>query len=405
MDNLPELDLEAFSYHLPEEKIAQYPLEKREESKLLVYGQGGIQHRVFKDIQQYLPRESLLFFNDTKVIPARLFFQKQTGAVIEVFLLHPVAPVKDINEAMQVKSACSWQCMVGNFKKWKEDQTLEQVIDCGGKPVRLQAKIKDRDTTVIGFEWDQPEVHFVDLIEAFGKVPLPPYINRETNDNDLPRYQTVYSQHEGAVAAPTAGLHFNELLLRQLEENGHLLDYLTLHVGAGTFQPVKEKNMVDHPMHCEQLCVSRRNLENLYNHGSPVIAIGTTSMRTLESIYWYGVKLLKGMGDNFQVSKLLAYEFDPEDLPEKKEAVKAVIEQMESIRADTLFGETEMMIFPGYQFKICEGLVTNYHLPGSTLMLLVAAFIGEDWRKVYQEALENDYRFLSYGDSSLLLPR
>ena len=404
MVNLPELNLDKFWYTLPEDRIAQYPLEKREESKLLVYRQGEIQHGIFKDIQQHIPPKSLLFFNDTKVIPARLFFQKQTGAVIEVFLLQPEAPVKDINQAMRIKSGCSWQCMVGNLKKWKDDQILDQVVNCGKTPVRLRAKIEHRENKIICFQWDNEEIYFVDLIEAFGKVPLPPYINREAEESDLPRYQTVYSHHDGAVAAPTAGLHFNEQLLLQLEKNGHFLDYLTLHVGAGTFQPVKEKNMVDHPMHSEQLCITLQNLKNLFNLNSPVIAVGTTSMRTLESIYWFGVKILKGMGEKFQISKLLAYEIDQKELPNKKEAVNAVINLMEANNVDTIYGETEMMIFPGYQFKICEGLITNYHMPGSTLMLLVAAFIGDDWQKVYKEALENDYRFLSYGDSSLLLP-
>ena len=404
MVKLPKLDLEKFSYTLPEEKIAQYPLEKREESKLLVYHQGTIQHGIFKDIGRYLPPKSLLFFNDTRVIPARLFFQKETGALIEVLLLQPEAPVKDINQAMQVKSACSWQCMVGNLKKWKDGQTLEQLVDCGKTPVRLRAKIENRENKIIAFQWDNTGICFVDLIEAFGKVPLPPYIDRDAEDDDLPRYQTVYSHHDGAVAAPTAGLHFNAHLMRQLEKNGNVLDYLTLHIGAGTFQPVKEKNMVDHPMHCEQLCVSLQNLENLCNHKAPVIAVGTTSMRTLESIYWFGVKLLKGMGGKFQISKLMAYEMDQKSLPDKNEAIKAVVKHMQDIQAETIYGETEMMIFPGYRFRVCEGLITNYHMPGSTLMLLVAAFIGEDWRKVYKEALENDYRFLSYGDSSLLLP-
>ena len=404
MISLPELDLAKFSYTLPDERIAQYPLKDREKSKLLVYRQGKIRHTIFKDILQHLPPKSLLFFNDTRVIPARLFFRKQTGAVIEILLLQPEAPVSDINLAMQVKSACSWKCMVGNLKKWKDDQILDHTVNCGDTPVRLQAEIESREQQIVHFRWDRAEIHFVDLIEAFGKVPLPPYINREAEDDDVPRYQTVYSQHDGAVAAPTAGLHFNEPLMKQLRENGHLLDYLTLHVGAGTFQPIKEKNVIDHPMHREQLCVSLQNLENLYNHDHSVIAVGTTSMRTLESIYWFGVKLLKGLGEKFMIGKLMAYEQGQNELPGKKEAVGAVIRHLNEHHVDRVYGETEMMIFPGYQFRICEGLITNYHMPGSTLMLLVAAFIGEDWRKVYDEALKNDYRFLSYGDSSLLLP-
>ncbi len=401
MNKLPQIDLKDFFYVLPEEKIAQYPLEKREESKLLVYRNGKIQHSIFKDIQNYLPANSLLFFNDTRVIPARLFFQKTTGAVIEVFLLQPEAPVKDINQAMQTKTGCSWHCMVGNLKRWKDEQTLSQTVNYEGQSVQLQASIENREKKIINFAWDHPDMHFVDVIETFGKIPLPPYIRRQADQSDLPRYQTVYSDHAGAVAAPTAGLHFTEDLISQLGENGHLLDYLTLHVGAGTFQPIKEKNVLDHPMHREQVGISLENIKNLYAHDTRVIAVGTTSMRTLESIYWFGVKLLKEKDQKFHISKLIAYEEN--DLPSKKDALQAIISYMNEAKVETIYGETEIMIFPGYRFKICNGLITNYHMPGSTLMLLVAAFIGEDWRKVYKEALEKDYRFLSYGDSSLLL--
>lgn len=391
-----------YTYTLPEERIAKFPLQERMNSKLLVYRSGDIEHTHFHQLDQQLPEGCALFFNDTRVIPARLLFTKETGALIEIFLLEPVAPTKDVAQSMWVSGSCQWKCMVGNLKKWKDGQVLTLPLPIGHATVSLKAEIADRKTQTISFEWDDDH-NFVDVIQAAGKIPLPPYINREVTDADKERYQTIYSHHEGAVAAPTAGLHFSDEILRKIEEKGISLNYLTLHVSAGTFQPIKEDNVLDHPMHSEQIVISLDNLNALMAN-TKVIAVGTTSMRTLESLYWYGVKILLKKDTTFKIEKLLPYEFEASLLPEPEEAFGAVKKWMEENQKELIVGDTEIFIFPGYAFRVCKGLITNYHLPGSTLILLVAAFIGEDWRKVYQEALANDYRFLSYGDSSLLLP-
>lgn len=395
-----EIKLSDYKYNLPEERIAKFPLKNRDESKLLLYS-GEISHHHFANLPDLLPQGTSLFFNDTKVIPARLHFHKDTGAVIEIFLLEPVAPTTDIAAAMLVKQKCVWKCMVGNYKKWKEDTVLHMDLSINGRVISFNASIENRKEMLIAFDWSEA-IPFVDVVETAGKVPLPPYIKREVEQADHDRYQTVYSAHEGAVAAPTAGLHFTDKVLQQLQNNGHTLDYLTLHVSAGTFQPVKEENAIDHPMHSEQIVVSRQNIDNLLQ-ASKVVAVGTTSMRTLESLYWYGVKLLTENNTEFSIPKLYPYE-QRASLPTTEESLQAIKKHMIAHQLEKISGHTEIFIFPGYQFKLCKGLITNYHLPGSTLIMLVAAFIGENWRKVYQEALKNDYRFLSYGDSSLLLP-
>ncbi|MDX1628997.1 MAG: S-adenosylmethionine:tRNA ribosyltransferase-isomerase [Fulvivirga sp.] len=399
--NYKNIDLRAYQYSLPEDRIAKYPLSDRSKSKLLTYD-GDISHHEFNELPSLLPARATLFFNDTKVIPARVHFKKDTGALIEIFLLEPIAPTTDIAQAMLVKNKATWKCMVGNFKKWKNNIPLKTMLEFEGKPVTLTATIADSYDKHITFHWEGDQ-SFAEIIEAAGKIPLPPYINRELNSDDKERYQTVYSQHRGAVAAPTAGLHFTDQLLARLKEQGFRLDYLTLHVSAGTFQPIKAKNAIEHPMHSEQVVVSKSNIDHILQ-SEKVVAVGTTSMRTLESLYWYGIKLLEGKSDIFQIPKLYPYQFESKDLPGKREAFEAVKNHMHKSGADTINGHTEIFIFPGYQFKVCDGLITNYHLPGSTLILLVAAFIGEDWSKVYQEALDSGYRFLSYGDSSLLLP-
>lgn len=394
-----KINLADYQYDLPRERIAKFPLKDRSQSKLLVYKNGEIDHHNFKNIVNELPKNTTLFFNDTKVIPARLHFQKETGALIEIFLLEPAIPTRDVAEAMLVKNSCSWKCMVGNYKKWKNDQTITLKLNNGSE---LKATIHDRDEMLITLSWDS-EAPFVDIIEAAGKVPLPPYIDREVEKDDHERYQTVYSAHEGAVAAPTAGLHFTDEILDQLAANTIKVDYLTLHVSAGTFQPVKAENALDHPMHSEQVIIKMKNLDELLE-SEFVVSVGTTSMRTLESLYWYGVKILKDGDYTFQIPKLYPYQHDQLGLPSMKEAVKAVRDYLIKLNVKEIHGHTEIFIFPGYDFKVCNGLITNYHLPGSTLILLVAAFIGKDWRKVYKEAMDNNYRFLSYGDSSLLIP-
>lgn len=397
-----KIALAEYTYDLPEDRIAMYPLANRSESNLLVYKSGEIEHKKFNSLPTELDDKATLFFNNTKVIPARLHFQKDTGALIEIFLLEPVAPTRDIAASMLVKNTCVWKCMVGNFKKWKGDTRLTLPLTITSEEIDLHATIHDREEKLIEFSWTG-DSSFVDIIEAAGKVPLPPYINREVDKEDHDRYQTIYSAHEGAVAAPTAGLHFTNEVIAQLKEKGITLDYLTLHVSAGTFQPVKEENALDHPMHSEQVVISIQNLETLLQ-SKQVISVGTTSMRTLESLYWFGVKILKEKDYTFQIPKLYPYQHADFDLPSMKESIGAVKDYMTAQNISQINGHTEIFIFPGYTFRVCDGLVTNYHLPGSTLILLVAAFVGEDWRTIYKEALENNYRFLSYGDSSLLLP-
>jgi S-adenosylmethionine:tRNA ribosyltransferase-isomerase len=400
--SIAPINYEDYLYELAEERIAKHPLEQRDASKLLVYKQGEIRHQTFRQIESVLPENAHLVFNNTKVIPARLYFQKKTGAIIEVFLLHPEAPSRVISQAMTQTSFGVWSVMIGNLRKWKDGDVLERELEVRGQKVVLKAKLQDRENKLIRFEWENPEVRFVDLIEAAGEVPLPPYMNRKPGEEDKPRYQTVYSQKEGAVAAPTAGLHFTNEVIESIKAKGITTDYLTLHVSAGTFQPIKEKNVIEHPMHSEQIEVSRQNIEKLLDPERKIFAVGTTSMRTMESLYWFGVKLLKGEEKIFKIDKLMPYAFKEEELPTRQQSMQAILDFMEEQQINELLGETEIFIFPGYTFRMCEGLVTNFHQPGSTLILLVAAFVGEDWRKIYQQALENDYRFLSYGDSSVL---
>jgi S-adenosylmethionine:tRNA ribosyltransferase-isomerase len=394
-----------YSYELPEEKIAQFPLEKRDEAKMLVYRSGQIEHKVFKNLEDYLQEGNLLVFNNTKVIPARLYFRRATGALIEIFLLQPEKPSKILSVAMQQNEGCSWGCMIGNKRKWKTGEVLERVLQVQEQEVTVTATLEDSDKMIVNFSWDPSRLRFVDIVQAFGELPLPPYLNREVTEKDKNQYQTVYSKNEGAVAAPTAGLHFTERLLARLEEKGIRKNFLTLHVSAGTFQPVKEENALHHPMHSEQLVFNQENIQLLIDAAdSKTIAVGTTSMRALESLYWFGVKLIKLNNTEFTIAKLLPYQWQEEELPGKKEALQAVQRHMQEQNLQELIGETEIFIFPGYRLRMCQGLITNYHLPGTTLLLLVAALIGDDWKRVYQEALDNNYRFLSFGDSSLLLP-
>ncbi len=385
-----DLKLEDFTFHLPEDKIAKYPLKERSDSKLLLYKGKGISHHQFKDIDNLIPKDSLLVFNDTKVIPARIVMYKASGARIEIFLLEPIVPSKVHEEIMNTSESCTWKCLIGNAKKWKQNSSLDLPM------IGLKATRSSQDE--VTFSWGS-SLTFSDLLSEIGKIPLPPYIDREVEEQDRERYQTVYSKSKGAVAAPTAGLHFTTDIIDKLKAQGIQTDYLTLHVSAGTFQPIKSDRIEDHPMHNEQIWISRKSLEKLII-AQKIIAVGTTSMRTLESIYWYGVRILAGK-ENFHIDQKDAYKLNPVD---KRKALKAVLDLMDKKGVDKIGGHTEIFIYPGYQFQMCEGLVTNYHLPGSTLILLVASFIGNDWKKVYQSALNEGYRFLSYGDSSLLLP-
>ncbi|MBT30852.1 MAG: S-adenosylmethionine tRNA ribosyltransferase [Thalassobius sp.] len=404
-----DVKLEDYQYELPKEKIAAYPLKERDSAKLLVYKDGEISHDTFKHLGSFLDKNYSLFFNNTKVLPARMHFRKDTGAIIEVFLLHPEQPTRIVQEAMLVKNDAVWACTIGNLKRWKDDQVLSRQLVVDGKAVELQVQIVDREKRWVKFSWNlfnepNSDLNFVDVVEAAGNTPLPPYLNRAAEDIDETEYQTVYGKKEGAVAAPTAGLHFTDNMLEAFKTEGRLLDELTLHVGAGTFQPVKVNDIKEHEMHCEQIVVYKYNIENLLQ-SEKILAVGTTSMRTMESIYWYGVQLIKGDTEqqNLFIKKLYPYQYDDAGLPSRKEALQAVLDFMETNQLEEITGETEILIMPGYDFKICDALITNFHLPESTLILLIAAFIGEDWRKVYEVALNENYRFLSYGDGSLLI--
>lgn len=398
---IPSIDLKAYEYTLPEERIAKFPLEKRDSSKLLEYKRGTIHHRHFFDLPELLDADSLLVYNNTKVIPARLIFQRQTGARIEVFLLHPTAPSRIMSEIMTSKKPVIWETMIGNLKKWKEEETLQGIIQIDAKEVILNARLVSKELMQVEFSWNDAEIAFVDLVEACGETPLPPYLNRKAEENDKSRYQTVYSEKEGAVAAPTAGLHFTDEVFAALRKKGIQEAALTLHVSAGTFQPIKVKAVEEHPMHSEQLEIKRETIEKLLNHSEKIVAVGTTSVRTLESMYWYGVQLIENRGNRFEIEKLAPYG-KRTYLPNRKEALQAILKELDKSGSDTLFGTTSIFIFPGYKFQLVDGLITNFHQPGSTLVLLIAALVGADWKKIYQEALDSDYRFLSYGDSSLL---
>lgn len=385
-----------FLYTLPEDRIAKFPLAERDQSKLLVYSKDGtIHHEQFKNIVELVPANALMVFNNTKVIPARLHFKKESGAEIEIFLLSPEQPSAVLQLSMQSTERCTWQCTIGNLKRWKAGIVLEKELGF----THLNATLINRDTQCVEFSWTN-NIPFADVVEAFGATPLPPYLKREAEETDKQRYQTVYSEHKGAVAAPTAGLHFTKSILQALRAKGVEESFVTLHVSAGTFQPVKTENALEHAMHSEQVVISKHLLEQLLRHSGPVIPVGTTSMRTLESMYWMGANLLCGKAAPFNITQHTPYELDLSFSP--KDSLVALIKYLEESGEQQLIAHTAIYIHPGYRFKICDALVTNFHQPGSTLMLLVAAFIGEDWKKVYAEALEDTYRFLSYGDSSLL---
>ena len=392
--------LSDYQYHLPDEQIARYPVSPRDSSRSLFFNKGVIEHRQFSDLPNMLPKGSLLVLNDSKVVPARLIFTKDTGATIEVFLTEPHDPLL-VPQAMESKSKCSWHCMVGNKKRWKEGAPLSLVIN---EALTLQAHWHNREQGIVKFNWNT-DLSFAEVLELCGRIPLPPYLERDAEEADKDTYQTVYSKEKGAVAAPTAGLHFTDNTFKQLADKGIGAEYLTLHVSAGTFKPVSAENVLDHDMHSEQLVVSQTNVAHLLDKVDNLIAVGTTSMRVMESLYWFGVRLLNKEADPYFVPKLYAYQHTEADLPSAAEALQAILADLQTQNAEKLMGSTEIFIVPGYKFRMCSGLVTNFHQPGSTLLMLVSAFIGDDNRKkVYHEALANNYRFLSYGDSSLLLP-
>ncbi|MEL7587964.1 MAG: S-adenosylmethionine:tRNA ribosyltransferase-isomerase [Prolixibacteraceae bacterium] len=398
------LSAQALDYQLPDKKIARYPLPQRDQAKLLVWRNGKITDAVFRSLSAFLPEKSLLVFNNTKVIRARLLFQKSTGANIEIFCLDPLEP-SDYQLAFQQTAQCVWNCMVGNLKKWKNEILVREVL-MNGQSIcfRAEKTAQLNDTVRVCFSWDNPAYDFASVIEAAGILPIPPYLHRETEVSDLERYQTIYSKIKGSVAAPTAGLHFTEAVFRSLKEKQIAQEEVTLHVGAGTFKPVKAETLAGHEMHSEKISVSRTLVEKLLDRQDKTIAVGTTSVRTLESLYWLGIKLLN---DPFQpvselhVEQWLPYE-DQIEIP-KEEALGAILNVMNRLDLQNIAASTQIMIVPGYRFRLADGMITNFHQPQSTLLLLISAYLGSDWKRIYDHALQHDYRFLSYGDSNLYL--
>ncbi len=397
------LKIDDFDYPLKDSRIAKFPLENRDDSKLLFLHGDQPEGRRFKEIADLLPSNSLLVFNETRVIQARLLFQKKTGAAIEIFCLEPVAPTNDFQLAFQKTSSVVWKCFIGNAKRWK-DELLEMMLINNGEEIILKAKKYENlgEAFLIEFSWEPEELNFSQIIELSGLVPIPPYLNRQAVESDKERYQTIYARNKGSVAAPTAGLHFTDRILKVIESKGIETEKVTLHVGAGTFKPVSSETISDHEMHTEQIVVSVEAIKHIYQKlDEKVIAVGTTSLRTLESLYWMALKIKKGH-NNYDVQQWDPYKGNDEQM-DAKEAILVLINYLEKNNLKYLKGQTQLMIAPGYQFKIIKGLITNFHQPKSTLLLLVAALIGDNWKTVYNFALENDFRFLSYGDSCLFL--
>ena len=404
MKNIQEIAIAEYDYPLPDERIAKYPLAERDTSKLLLYKSGEIVEERFSNLPAFIPQGTLMVFNNTRVIQARLRFRKETGAQIEVFCLEPEQPA-DYQQVFQETKECVWQCLVGNSNRWKGG-VLSQVINIAGVDVTLSVERVSSAAAVnlVRFFWDGC-FSFAELLEAAGELPIPPYLNRKTEENDLNTYQTVYSKVKGSVAAPTAGLHFTPAVLSALDAAGVQRGEVTLHVGAGTFRPVKSELIADHEMHEEYIEVQRTLIERLVAAGGTAVAVGTTSVRTLESLYFLGVKVSEN--PTIEESELFVEQWDPysrEHNLSTVDALKALLLWLDAKGLDRVHSHTRIMIAPGYKFRIVRAIVTNFHQPKSTLLLLVSAFIGGDWRRVYDYALANDFRFLSYGDSSLLIP-
>jgi len=415
-----DIKISDYNYDLPDERIAKYPIAQRDHSKLLVYNKGAISDDIFYNLPNYLPKGALMVFNNTRVIQARLHFRKETGALIEVFLMEPAEPA-DYERMFQTTVKCSWLCMIGNLKKWKEGP-LKRDFEIKGHKLTLTATL-DRNRTDslknkigtnywIDFEWDNAHVNFADILESVGELPIPPYLNRKTEDSDKITYQTVYSKIKGSVAAPTAGLHFTEKVLADIDAHGIERDEVTLHVGAGTFKPVKSEHISGHEMHSEYIVVHRSSLEKLVKHNASAIAVGTTSVRTLESLYYMGAYLQthpEASEEELHVPQWAPYDNGRNgglvDGVTPVKAISNIIDYLDRNGLEALHSSTQIIIAPGYQYKIVKMLVTNFHQPQSTLLLLVSAFLHGDWRGVYDYALSHHFRFLSYGDSSLLIPK
>ena len=394
-----------FNYDLPDERIAKFPLARRDASKLLVYRHGEITEDTFASLPGYLPHDAVMVFNNTKVIMARMIFHKSTGAAIEVFLLEPVAPA-DYQVMFLSCHQVEWCCLVGNLKKWKEEP-LERCVEVNGKKVTLKAcKMGEMRTGQrVRLEWDDDSVSFAEILDAAGELPIPPYLNRKSEESDKTTYQTVYSKIKGSVAAPTAGLHFTQEVLDEIDRCGIQRQEVTLHVGAGTFRPVKSEEIAGHEMHYEQFAVRRATIECLLRNVGKIVAVGTTSVRTLESLYYIGLQILEHRLDDHDDIRVTQWEpYEHEATVSTEAALGAVLQRMDRTGEDVLHAATQIIIAPGYEYRLVGKLVTNFHQPQSTLLLLVSAFVKGDWRNIYDYALSHDFRFLSYGDSSLLIP-
>ena len=382
--------LDEYTYTLPNERIAKYPSQPRDASKLLVYSSGKITHSKFRNITDYLDQDDTLVFNNTRVIPARLFLEKDTGAKIEVLLLEPIGP--SIEQAMSAKQECVWKCMIGNLKRWQEGQVLSKNISHNDLNIALKLELLNKEKKTVRLFWECKEpIAFVSCLEAFGQIPIPPYLSRDFSSSDTQDYQTVYNRINGAIAAPTAGLHFTQSMMNKIKSIE-----ITLHVGAGTFIPMKDDDISAHEMHPEQMIFDLQSIEQLRQSKS-IVAVGTTSMRSLESLYHYASMLDETYFDVPQHIEQTSLS--------RNQALDCIIAHMKNKNIHTLTGQTRIFIKPGYKFNMVDKLITNFHQPGSTLILLVAAFVGADWKRIYEQALEHDYRFLSYGDSSLLMPK
>ena len=409
--NPRHIHISDYNYPLPDERIAKFPLAQRDHSKLLVFENGDISEDIFYNITGHLPKGALMVFNNTKVIQARMHFRKETGALIEVFLLEPAEPA-DYELMFQTNGKCAWHCLVGNLKKWKEGQ-LSRSFDVNGKTVTLSVERlhEERTSHWVEFRWDNPDVSFAEILDAAGELPIPPYLNRDTQESDKTTYQTVYSKIKGSVAAPTAGLHFTDKVLADIDAHGIDREELTLHVGAGTFKPVKSEEIEGHETHTEYICVNKKTIDKLIAHGGKAIAVGTTSVRTLESLYYMGVKLHDN--PNLTEEQLHVGQWEPYDYAERLategtapldtiDALREISDYLDRNSRKALHSSTQIIIAPGFEYHIVDILVTNFHQPQSTLLLLVSAFVKGEWRRIYDYALAHDFRFLSYGDSCLI---
>lgn len=399
------ISIKDYTYELPGEKIASHPLPQRDASRLLIYRQGEIKEDTYRNIDQYLPGNSLLVFNNTRVINARLRFKKNTGATIEIFCLEPADVINEYSSIMAKTESARWKCLVGGASKWK-DEPLEKRFTKNGKDVVLKATLIEKlsEAYIIEFSWPSTDMAFAEILEEAGDIPLPPYIKRATVAEDMERYQTIYAEQEGSVAAPTAGLHFTEDIFKKLSEKKIGEAYVTLHIGAGTFKPVKSDNMQQHEMHAEWIDVDIETIKAISGKPGDIIAVGTTSLRTIETLYWLGIKIILDPAIiDLHLSQWDVYEKEfsaPGISPTA--SLEALVRWMENKNLKRMFTRTQLLIAPGYEFKIVKALITNFHQPQSTLLLLVAAAVGEDWKKIYNHALQNDYRFLSYGDGNLI---